>query len=522
MLLGAPSCINGNLWEQYDEYLREKEAESKWIPSECTYAEIGIKTFKAYAEDNENLLGDLSFVYKDQYNCFCNVHHYILEDKRLTITFNATAARIEVNGEEIESNVFKADFTNPVILTFYASDGQSRDVTFTLTQQEVDTESNIPVINIAIASQTKGKEWTEATIRAVSPTSGKPDLSYTADIKLRGHNSYSISKKSYTIRSPEKISFLGMPLSKRWTLIANGSDRTLLRNRVAYELASRTALAWTPRTRHCVLLINGSYRGLYLATEQIRVGKNRVNITEMEKGDTTGIALTGGYLLEFDRYEDEKPFRTALRDIPVNIKSPNDEILSEKQQKYIENYLKQTEELIYANDSPDPSYKDYIDIASFVDVWIVLELTHCREARLPGSVWYYKDRGGKLFAGPVWDFDLTTFTNSKDFILYDYEITDFSVDERSIWYSRLFKDPEFKALAKERWQLYYPSFADIPAYIDAEAAVIKNAAAENYSLWRSISSSNSDKDLSWEEAVEKMKQSYLTRLEALNEKIMAW
>ena len=86
----------------------------------------------------------------------------------------------------------------------------------------------------------------------------------------------------------------------------------------------------------------------------------------------------------------------------------------------------------------------------------------------------------------------------------------------------LFKDPEFKALAKERWQLYYPSFADIPAYIDAEAAVIKNAAAENYSLWRSISSSNSDKDLSWEEAVEKMKQSYLTRLEALNEKIMAW
>lgn len=83
-------------------------------------------------------------------------------------------------------------------------------------------------------------------------------------------------------------------------------------------------------------------------------------------------------------------------------------VLTPEQKTYISSYLDRIEDLLYAGETPDPAYAEYLDADSFIDWWIVVELCHNRDTRLPGNCYTYKDRGGKLCAGPLWDFDLTT------------------------------------------------------------------------------------------------------------------
>ena len=272
-------------------------------------------------------------------------------------------------------------------------------------------------------------------------------------------------------------------------------------------------------------MLNGKYLGSYLLCEQIRVDKNRVNITEMEKNDTQGEALTGGYMLECDRYYDEiNKFRSAYRDLPINVKEPDEDVLGEKQKQYIMDYVNHVEELLYAKEDINPDYRNYIDIDSFIDWWIVVELTHNRDTRLPGSCYMYKDRGGKLCAGPLWDFDLTTFLDSNKFLLYDYEVSDLSdpKGERSLWFKRLFQDPVFKARAKERWQSYKAGFDGIATFIDEEAAILRPSADVNWSIWKISKGSNGDGDLAWADAVARMRENYLKRLQWMDNTINAW
>ena len=130
-----------------------------------------------------------------------------------------------------------------------------------------------------------------------------------------------------------------MPKHKRWCLIANYMDRTLMRNRVAHYVASHTSLQWTPRTRFAEVWFNGEYLGNYLVVEQIKIDENRLNIDELTTDDNEGDALTGGYLLEMDSYFDEmNKFRSSYSDMPVNIKSP-DESITAAQFRYIRTYF---------------------------------------------------------------------------------------------------------------------------------------------------------------------------------------
>lgn len=166
-----------------------------------------------------------------------------------------------------------------------------------------------------------------------------------------------------------------------------------------------------------------------------------------------------------------------------------------------------------------------IDIDTFIDWWIVTELTENRDTRLPGSCHMYKDAGGKLCAGPLWDFDLTTFLgNTRSFMHYDYEV-DLSapVDaNRSLWYKKLFTDPVFKARAKERWNQYKSSFETISDFIDHEKDVIKTSATRNWELWEIGQGSNKDELLSWEDAVQRLKENYNIRLNWLDKQINQW
>lgn len=497
-------------------------------PEKITYDDLKIKNLSLLPDLNERIFGTVAFR-PDQTGLqwTAAVEGYRLDRSALVATFEAVAAKIEVAGTAQVSGSTPNDFSKPVVYTLYADDGSSKEFTATLDNSGA---TGMPVLGITTEGErdvTSRDDWLDGRLVLDAGQSDWEELSLPIEIKGRGHNSWSRDKKPYALKLSEKNSVMGMPKHKRWVLLANAGDRTLLRNRVAFEIGRRTGLEWTPRSQFVEVVLNGKYLGNYLLTEQIKVDKNRVAVDEMTSQDIAGEPLTGGYLLEIDRYYDDIcKFRTRLRDLPVNLKDPDEDILTDEQRTYIVDYMDRVEELLYTGAAPDPDYASLIDVDSFVDWWIVCELCHNRDVRLPGSCYMYKKRGGKLFAGPLWDFDLTTFIPSTSFLLFDYEVSDEVLadpeGDRSLWYKRLFADPAFRARAKERWRALLPELRTIPAFVDREAAAIEASAAANWAIWKLEAGSNRDEGLAWRDAVELLKTNYSNRLEWMNSAVEAF
>ena len=383
---------------------------------------------------------------------------------------------------------------------------------------EIDAAMNsgLPIIfidtpnNANIESKT---EWMEKTSISIIDTDGTLDYcSSKLQIRGRGNSTWYFPKKPYALKLDNKAEILGMPKHKRWCLLANWMDRTLMRNDVSFQISRQTGLAWTPRGLFVEVVMNGNHIGNYYLCEQIRVDKNRVNITEMESTDIKGDAITGGYLVELDTYFDEvNKFHSAIANMPYQFKDPDEDVLQPKQMAWFEGYIKEMESKLYANDwLVNREYANYMDLNSFVDWWFVHELADNREPGHPKSSYMYKDRNGKLTAGPVWDFDWETFKPNR---AKSYSIKNF------IYYGRLFEDPVFVSIVKERWALHKSKFDNIPDYIRTVAAKIKKSNETDKTIWPMGSTVNGDDDMTFDEAVERMITAYKTKLQWLDEKI---
>ena len=520
LLLGSCSDSLFDMYEQRSSGSQQTQTgDTGWQPSDCSIDEVGFSSFAIMTTVNEKVLADLKFDISDAKDT-CTVEHYLLENKSLIPSWDGVAAKVTVDGVEQWPDSTLVNFAEPVTYRLYASDGQFKEYEFVLEQ---GSYTGLPVASMYTATSVTSKErWVTTLFKLSAQQSGYDDLAYFSEVKLRGNNSLKYKKKSYTLKLGEKGTVLGMNKHKKWCFVANMPDRTLLRNRTAYEIGSRLALAWTPSTRYCELFVNNKYYGLYLIVEQIKVDKNRVNITKSDEetipeGEDPADV---GYLFEMDTHQDDYFFCTAVRDIPVNVSYP--EIMDSARLEYVQSYFKKIEQCLYFKETPDIAYREYIDLGSYADYWIAMELAMCAETAIPGSVFSYKDAGGKLCAGPIWDFDQNTFNGSSKFILYDYETTDFTQRNRSLWYSRLFRDEEFVRIVKARWTAYRETLLTIPDYIDAQAAYIAESALDNLEQWGTESSSNNDTSLSWEDAVTMLKDKYMARFEMMDKEIMSW
>lgn len=254
------------------------------------------------------------------------------------------------------------------------------------------------------------------------------------------------------------------------------------------------------------VVLNGTYLGNYYLCEQIKIDQERVNITEMKKTQTQEPEITGGYLVELDTYYDEiNKFKTARKKLPVNIKEPDEEVLNSQQKSYIENYFNKIEDILYASNELS-TYKDYIDTDSFIDWWLVHELTGNGEPNHPKSSYMHKDRNGKLKAGPIWDFDWGTFTPGSN---------SFKAN-KSIWYDMLFEDPAFKARVKERWTSLKPGFQTILPFIDEQAAYIRQSAIVSNNMWPITQNVNGDEQMFFDDAVKRLRDAYEQRISTLD------
>lgn len=362
------------------------------------------------------------------------------------------------------------------------------------------------------------KEWLEnpSSIAILNPDGSVDYEASDISIKGRGNSTFLYPKKPYAIKLSKKAEILGMKEHKSWVLLANWMDRTLMRNDVAFQIAKQTGLDWTPNGKFVEVIMNGTHIGNYYLCEQIKVNKNRVNIKEMKATDLSGDAITGGYLMELDTYYDEvNKFRPTISNLPYMFKEPDEEVLQPAQLEYFQNYINEMEEKLYADDwLSNREYADYMDLASFVDWWFVYELSMNAEPCQPKSSYMHKDRLGKLKAGPVWDFDWATFRPSQ---ASSYQI------DNAIYYGRLFSDPTFVALVKERWTQHKSGFDGIEAYIRSVAAKVKASNEIDKAMWpmsaHSAGSVNGDKDMTFDEAVERMISAYNAKLSWLDTQI---
>ena len=353
--------------------------------------------------------------------------------------------------------------------------------------------------------------WTEGCEITIVDENGDISLDATTSLRGRGNSTWLYPKKPYAIKLDSKASVLGMPKHKRWVLLANWMDRTLMRNAVSYEMA-RQIMDWAPRGKFVELFLNGEYQGNYYLCEQIKIDKNRVNIKEFDDDATDG--ESGGYLLEFDtNYKGEiNYFMTSSYDYPVTIKDPDEDCITSWEHPlytYIQEFVNEADDAAQEYDNEKLLSK--IDLSSFVNFFLIYEMTTNTEPLHPKSCYMHKDAGAdtKLKAGPVWDFDWATFNPHKSGLRIC----------NALWYASLMNSSEFKSALKARWAEVKPIFENIDSFINEQADLIRDSEAINHQMWPiddRHNYPNGDEKLSFDEAIERMKEVIDNRIEELD------
>lgn len=242
-------------------------------------------------------------------------------------------------------------------------------------------------------------------------------------VKLRGNATFRLEKRSYRLKFDSKVRLIEMNAkAKSWTLLANHSDKTLLRNILAYKISSLFELKYTPECKPVDLIVNGEYKGNYNLCDQVEEGKGRIEVTEMDQTCVQEPEITGGYVLDADQWAKMggDSYYETDKGVVYTIKYPDDKDIVEQQLAYIKNYFNILEDECYNKKV------DKIDTESFSKYILIEDL--CGNGEAFWSCYMTKERSDdKLYFGPVWDFDIS-FDNDnriypvlekKDFI-YKY------------------------------------------------------------------------------------------------------
>ena len=437
-----------------------------------------------------------------------------LYDFKLKPTFTVSkGSKVYVGEVEQKSGETEVDFTRPVTYTVKSGDVE-HDYTVSITNtglpvvviqqsqsgdfKEVTTGGlwgiGAKTVNQFVDFMVRGKdtEWVTDDQMTVYNADGTVDLA-TANcgVRLRGNTSQAYPKKPLAVKFKDKQAVLGMPKHKRWVLLANWLDHSMIRNSVAFDLAHLIEQAWKNNAsigegipwnvhgQNVELVIDGHHVGNYYLCEQIKIGSKRLDINDAYEdvkadGLVEATLENCGYLLELDNnYDENYKFITSHYSVPFMFK---DDVLDDGIFNQVKSKIQGIEDNIY-NGNFTAAYND-LDINSVVDQWFIWELTMNHEFLDPRSVYYFMNGNGKLCAGPVWDFDRATFqnvTNAKnqgssgdrlkpydEWICWSANpksgLTSSNLDNGTscIFYPALIKDPIFQSKVKERWAVMYP------------------------------------------------------------------
>jgi hypothetical protein len=322
-----------------------------------------------------------------------------------------------------------------------------------------------------------------------------------AMLHLHGTSSLRLPKQSYGFQAVDrntnqaKVALLGLPKDDAWILYAPFEDKTMIRDVLGYELASRMG-RYGPRTKYVELFVNHSsrplsmedYAGVYVLVERIKRGKERVNIAKVERDHRSEPEITGGYIFKRDHIERRGDRFQTSRSGPYFYVHPKAEDMTREQKTWLEHYLEAFESALYGEEFADPAhgYAAYLDVDSFIDAhWLIEASKNVDGFRY--SAFLTKDRGGKLKPEPPWDWN-RSFGNANYYggwQVQDWHWPRLRPNELS-WYRRLKQDPEFDRRCARRWRelrqdVFNPQ--QLTARVDELAAQLDEAQKRNFQRW---------------------------------------
>lgn len=284
-------------------------------------------------------------------------------------------------------------------------------------------------------------------------------------IELRGSTSQNHSKKSYGFEtrldddvSNNNVPLLGLPAENDWVLNAMNDEPSYLRDCLSYHLYEQLGY-YSPRVKYCEVIVNGTYMGLYILVEKIKVDKNRVNIEKMAESDNQYPAVSGGYIIKADKTTGgdsvawSTPAYNYYEDVNYIFHAPKPELISSQQASYIHDFFDTVTSLIATHDQDvTHGYPAYIDVSSFVDFMIMGEFSSNVDI-YQKSTFFHKDRGGKLRAGPIWDFNLAYGYDFGSVGRSGYDVLQFYNNDNtgSDFWHQLYEDDMFRCVLNSRW-----------------------------------------------------------------------
>lgn len=320
-------------------------------------------------------------------------------------------------------------------------------------------------------------------------------------IEVRGKTSQMFPKQQYGFEiqddsgNDKDVSLLGLPAESDWVLNGPYSDKTLMRNYLAYEFSNRIG-RYASRTKFVEVFLNDSgdtriggkhYVGVYLLMEKIKRGRKRVNIKSLKPTQNRPSEITGGYILKIDKIDWYDTYFSTRHGTQLIHVYPKGREMSPAQKVWIREYMNAFESALAGKDFADPKrgYARYIDIDSFIDHFIINELFKNTDG-FRNSTYMYKDRNGKLKMGPVWDFNLSMGNT----VLYRGWETDswlIGTNPVPFWWGRLLMDENFKRRLVKRWRTLRKkelATSELLDEIDRTAGYLYDAQKRNFQKWR--------------------------------------
>ena len=401
--------------------------------------------------------------------------------RHLIPTFETNAEKLYYgDGKPIVNGSTRIDFSHPVKIKAVAKNGQSREYVVDLLHF-----TGLPIIYINTDS---GKEVVRRSVYegATLEIIGCGDLNDTEFQKIQIHGRGNASwltfrkKPSYTIKLEKRQKMMGMPKHKKWVLMANYRDKTLLRNNVAWWISSKMpALKYVPKYQHAELFLNGTFRGVYQFAEQVRIDKNRVAINEMQITDTEGEAITGGYIIELDRIDNDDIYDLVMPNMHgsahrLSIKLPKIEDKNQQQHDNIKAYVHKIDAMFGDPSKLEEVMTKYIDMPSWAAQWLVFEISGTPEPNGPSSWYTYKEKSDdKWYCGPPWDFDYKSFMPST---------ANKWISAGAIYMPQMLKYPPFKEELMRQWNSIKGYLPDLIDYINKEREYMRKSAQVNWDM----------------------------------------
>lgn len=452
---------------------------------------------------------------------------------QLSLTFATEPASHKVMLSGNKGMTYLSDAVDVTAVAAVGADGY-REITASVGKGKqpltfrVMQASAIPTMYLTSSGAAQGRDWVDAsknnaatgTMNLIGADGAPVYSGELKQIKARGNSTFTYAeKKSYQIKLAEPSDLLGKQEQvKTWVLLASYFDATQMHDKLIKDLAAELGLAYTASCDWVNLYYDGEYRGVYLLSEKNSVGATSVAITDMEQAYeqlntgygtdmTTALAensygqqyqytkdlkepenITGGYLIELnhDMWDEVSGFKTR-QGVAFNVKSP--EWCGDSAMKYISEYYQAFEDAVYATDDTGAYtgynagtgkyFYEYVDMDSLVKVFLLQELALNCDGFI-SSVYFYKDADGIMYAGPIWDQDMTFGTGWNK--TNDAEIVDYHYLAQALIQIPAFKDAvveyynsEF-APAVRRW-------LGEDGVISRQYALLKNSAAMNYTIW---------------------------------------